>query len=77
MKKHFPIIIEQDEDGYYIVSCSSFKGCNSYGSTIEEALTNIKEAIQLCIETEELMMSDNVFVGIRDLEVEISEFAYS
>jgi len=32
MKKiHLPIIIEIDEDGYYIVTCPLFKGCHSYG----------------------------------------------
>ena len=40
-KFHFPIIIEMDEDGYYIVSCPIFKGCHTYGETIEEALENI------------------------------------
>jgi predicted RNase H-like HicB family nuclease len=49
-KVHLPILIETDEDGIYIVSCPSFKGCHSYGKTIEEALKNIKEAIELCIE---------------------------
>lgn len=49
MKKlHLPIIIETDEDGMYIVSCPSLKGCHSYGKTIDEALKNIKEAIELC-----------------------------
>jgi len=30
-KLHLPIIVEMDEDGYYIVSCPQFKGCHSYG----------------------------------------------
>ena len=42
-KMHLPIIVEIDEDGYYIVSCPLFKGCHSYGTTIDEALTNIRE----------------------------------
>ena len=69
MKKiHLPIIIEIDEDGYYIVTCPLFKGCHSYGETIDEALDNIKEVIDLCLEetkVEEL----NKFVGFRELEV--------
>ncbi|RUM87067.1 MAG: hypothetical protein DSZ24_07055 [Thermodesulfatator sp.] len=40
----FPVLLEQDEDGYYITSCPSFQGCHSYGRTIEEALKNIREA---------------------------------
>jgi predicted RNase H-like HicB family nuclease len=69
MKKiHLPIIIEIDEDGYYIVTCPIFKGCHSYGETIDEALKNIKEVIEMCLEetkVEEL----NKFVGFRELEV--------
>jgi len=39
-----------DEDGVYIVSCPQLKSCHSYGETIEEAMENIKEAIELCLE---------------------------
>lgn len=47
MKKlHLPILIKTDEDGIFIVSCPALKGCHSYGKTIEEALENIKEAIE-------------------------------
>jgi len=67
-KFHLPLIIETDEDGYYIISCPQFKGCHSYGSTIDEALINIKEVIDLCLEEttpEEL----NKFVGFREIEI--------
>jgi predicted RNase H-like HicB family nuclease len=39
-------IIEQDEDGNYTVQCPSLPGCISEGKTREEALANIKDAIQ-------------------------------
>ena len=66
--KHFPILIEMDEDGFYIVSCPLFKGCRSYGSTIEEAMTNIREAIELCLEDAPFDES-NTFIGFRELEL--------
>jgi predicted RNase H-like HicB family nuclease len=47
---HLPILIEQDEDGVYIVSCPNFAGCHSYGKTVEEAISNIREVIAMCIE---------------------------
>jgi len=67
-KLHLPIVVEMDEDGYYIVSCPQFKGCHSYGETIDEAMENIKEVIDMCLEesnVEEL----NKFVGFRELDV--------
>ena len=69
MKKlHLPIMIEIDEDGYFIVSCPVFKGCHSYGETIDEALENIKEVIEMCLEEQEIEPV-NKFVGFRELEV--------
>lgn len=44
------VSLDRDEDGVWIVECSSIPGCVSQGSTREEALENIKEAIQLCLE---------------------------
>lgn len=46
----FPVIVHADEDGGYWVECPVFEGCYSQGDTIEEALENIQEAIQLCAE---------------------------
>ena len=42
----FTITFEQDEDGYIVVSCPALPGCHSQGRTKEEAITNIREAIQ-------------------------------
>ena len=46
----FPIIIERDEDGYFIVECPVFSGCYSQGETFDEAIKNIREVIDLCLE---------------------------
>ncbi len=50
--KNFPVIIEQDGNGY-VVSCPVFKGCYSQGGTMDKALENIREAIELCMDQEE------------------------
>jgi predicted RNase H-like HicB family nuclease len=73
IKIHLPIILEQDEDGYYIVSCPVFKGCHSYGKTVEEAMENIKEVIEMCLEEHEEGGREelNKFVGFREVEVVI------
>ena len=42
------VILEPEEDGSYSVHCPALPGCSSQGDTLEEALSNIKEAI-LCI----------------------------
>jgi predicted RNase H-like HicB family nuclease len=49
-KLHLPILIEIDEDGLYIVSCPLFKGCHSWGESIDDAMKNITEVIEMCLE---------------------------
>jgi len=46
----YKVLLEPDETGGYVVSCPSLSGCYSQGETVEEALANIKEAIELCLE---------------------------
>lgn len=47
---HLPLMIETDEDGVFIVSCPAFKGCHSYGRTVDEAIANVREVIAMCME---------------------------
>ena len=44
-------IIFRGEDGFWVAECPSLPGCISQGETREEAVQNIREAIQLYIET--------------------------
>ncbi len=70
---HLPILIEQDKDDVFIVSCPVFKGCHSYGATVDEALGNIREVIDICINEDKEKASDlNRFVGFREIQVPIN-----
>ena len=42
----FLVVLEEDEDGFIVAECPSLPGCLSQGRTREEALANIKEAIE-------------------------------
>ena len=69
---HLPILVERDEDNIYIVSCPVFGGCHSYGKTIDEALANIQEVIEMCIEEEKEKISEiSQFVGFREIQVSL------
>ncbi len=49
--RDFKVFLEPDDDyGGYVVVCPSLPGCYSQGKTVSEALANIREAIDLCIE---------------------------
>jgi predicted RNase H-like HicB family nuclease len=51
--KKLPIIIEKDEGGFFIVECPVLSGCFTQGKTVDEALKNIREVIELCLEEKE------------------------
>lgn len=70
---NFPIVMEHDKDGYFAF-CPELQGCYTQGSTYEEALENIKDAIKLHIEdrnekNEEIVRKDSV--GIAMVEVAV------
>jgi len=65
----FKVFLERDEEyGGYVVVCPSIPGCYSQGRTVEEALANIREAIELCLEEmeskgDQIPDPTNVLVG--------------
>ena len=50
MTRKASVVIEKDEHGFY-AWCPELKGCQSQGATIEDTLSNIREAIELSLET--------------------------
>lgn len=50
MARKAGVVVEKDEHGYY-AWCPELKGCQSQGASLEEALANIREAIELYLET--------------------------
>jgi len=56
--RQFPVIVESDETGGYVVECPLFEGCYSQGETVDEALKNIKEVIGMCLEEQKEISKD-------------------
>jgi len=48
---NFKVVLQEAEEGGYIVSCPALPGCHSQGSSINESLENIKEVIAGCLES--------------------------
>jgi len=70
LKYKYRILIEKDENGIYIASCPALQGCYSQGDTVDEALQNIKDAIQLHIEARQAL-GESVPIEILIEEVEV------
>ncbi len=48
--RKLPLLIELGQDGWYVVECPLFNGCYTQGKTIDEAIMNIREVIELILE---------------------------
>lgn len=64
----FTIILEEDEDGNIIAEVAGLSGCHSWGETREEALQNIREALELYLDVEK-DATPLKFLGIEELRV--------
>ena len=74
MAKIFHVLIEQDEDGGYIGKVPELVGCLSQGDTLDELMSNIKEAIELCLEVQQqknspLAQEHIKFVGVQEITI--------
>jgi len=49
VKQEFYVIIERDEDGYYVGEVPQLRACYSQGRTLDELMANIREVIELCL----------------------------
>jgi Uncharacterized conserved protein len=65
------VTLEQGEDGYIVVECPSLPGCVSQGKTEEEALANIKEAIELWLEVEAEKVTEAVGNNRKTSKIEV------
>jgi len=60
--RRLPLIVEKGEDGFYVIECPLFEGCYTQGKTLDEALRNIREVIELILKekgTREILKSYN------------------
>ena len=70
--QEFYVVIEKDEDGYYIGEVPQLKACYSQGETIDELIENIKEVIEMCLEELEEnnnSISINEFIGVQKVRL--------
>ena len=72
----FQVIIEQDEDGYYVADVPALRGCHAQGKTFEEAIEHIHEVILMCVQE---MREDGIeiethypeVIGLKTLEIAV------
>jgi len=66
--RKFRVLLYNGEDGYILAECPELNNCMTQGKTIDEAINNIKECIELLIEVQE-EINLNKFLGTFEVEV--------
>ena len=71
---NYTVLIEQDEDGFYVAKVPDIVGCYTQGKTVEQAMQRIKEAIEVCLEAEKEVISKPLkFIGVQQIEIAAQE----
>ncbi|MBI5558738.1 MAG: type II toxin-antitoxin system HicB family antitoxin [Deltaproteobacteria bacterium] len=69
MIREFGVVIEKDEDGYFVASVPTLRGCQTQAKSLDGLIKRIREAIELCLEVEEPASTE--FVGVQKVAVNV------
>jgi predicted RNase H-like HicB family nuclease len=71
MELAFNVVIERDEEGYYVASVPELRGCHTQARSLDTLMDRIKEAIDLCLEEQGRPPFTTEFVGVQRVTVQI------
>ncbi len=65
----FNVIIEKDQDGYYVASVPALRGCYTQAKSLDELQSRITEAVELCLEEQDCDFKPLDFIGVQRIRV--------
>jgi predicted RNase H-like HicB family nuclease len=68
-KRKFTVVIERDEEGYYVASVPSLRGCHTQAKTLDTLMKRVREVVELCIEDGNEVDDSLELVGIQQISV--------
>ncbi len=68
-KRKFTIVIERDEEGYYVATVPGLRGCHTQAKTLDMLMKRAREVIELCLESEGDGSGSLELVGIQQISV--------
>ena len=71
MVREFDVVVERDEDGYYVASVPALRGCHTQAKSLDELVSRIEEAIELCLEVKGEPVETLEFVGVQRIRVAV------
>ena len=70
MTRVFNVIIEKDEEGYYVAHVPELHGCHTQAKSLDKLMRRIKEAIELCLEVQDQESKPLEFIGVQRVLIE-------
>lgn len=67
--REFNVVIERDSEGYFVASVPSLAGCHTQARSLDELMSRIREAVELCLEVEGEEAEALEFVGVQRLSL--------
>ncbi len=68
-QRKFTVVIERDEDGNYVGSVPSLTGCHTQAKTLDTLMKRIREAVELCLESEGSPDRALELVGVQQISI--------
>jgi len=65
MQREFHVIIERDEDGYYVATVPELRGCHTQAKSLDTLMRRVREAIRLCLEVQDESPPPSEFIGVQ------------
>ncbi len=69
MTFEFSVVIEKDEDGFFVASVPALRGCHTQAKSLDTLMKRVREAIELCLEVEQPVPTE--FIGVQRVAVNV------
>lgn len=69
MTREFDVVVERDEEGWYVASVPALPGCHTQARCLDDLMERIREAILLYLEAENAPAETLEFVGIQRVRI--------
>ncbi len=67
--RKFTVLIERDEEGYYVATVPSLRGCHTQAKNLDTLMKRVHEVVELCLDDDPQNASPLELVGIQQISV--------
>jgi predicted RNase H-like HicB family nuclease len=69
MTRQFDVVVEKDSAGYFVATVPALPGCHTQAKSLDELMSRIRKAIELCLEVEGSPTEALDFIGLQQVTV--------